>query len=90
MLSIRLLPKPHIMHSALAFAIRSDYNKIMRVSELKRLLKEQGVTFEEGGRHTIARLGSRMTTIPRHPSQEVRTGTLQSILKRLGLTLPKK
>jgi predicted RNA binding protein YcfA (HicA-like mRNA interferase family) len=31
-----------------------------------------------------------MTTIPRHPSQEVRTGTLQSILKRLGLTLPKK
>jgi hypothetical protein len=39
----------------------------MRVSELKRLLKEQGVTFEEGARHTIARLGSRMTTIPRHP-----------------------
>jgi mRNA interferase HicA len=55
------------------------------VSEFKRWLKKQGCTFQEGTRHTIVRLGNCRTTLPRHPSQEVATGTVNSILKKLGL-----
>jgi mRNA interferase HicA len=55
------------------------------VSELKRLLRQQGCSFEEGSKHTIVRLGKRRTTLPRHPSQEVKSGTLIGILKSLGL-----
>jgi mRNA interferase HicA len=55
------------------------------VSELKRWLKQRGCTFEEGTRHIIVRLGSRRTTLPRHPSREVATGTVKGILRKLGL-----
>ena len=57
----------------------------MTASELKRWLKDQGCTFEDGTRHTIVRLGSKRSTLPRHPSKEVKTGTLKAILKDLGL-----
>jgi len=62
----------------------------MKIGELKRWLKEQGAVFEEGRRHTMARLGSRFAPIPRHAGQEIKTGTLQSILKQLGLKPPQK
>jgi len=74
----------------LAGAINSDYNPIMKIGELKRWLKEQGVIFEEGKRHTMDRLGSRFTPIPRHADRDIKTGTLQSILKQLGLKPPQK
>ena len=41
--------------------------------------------FHEGARHTKVMLGRRISQIPRHPSTEIRTGTLQIILKQLGL-----
>jgi hypothetical protein len=49
------------------------------------LLTWQGCTFIEGTRHTIALLGSRKTTIPRHPATEIKTKTLHTILRDLGL-----
>ena len=57
----------------------------MKVAELKRWLKSQGCTFEEGGRHTKFFLGSRFSFVSRHPSEEVKPGTLEGILKQLGL-----
>lgn len=62
----------------------------MKSGELKRWLKEQGVVFEEGKRHTMARLGLRFAPIPRHAGREIKRGTLASILKQLGLRPPRK
>jgi mRNA interferase HicA len=57
----------------------------MKASELKRWLKAQGCTFEEGTRHTKVMLKGKVSLLPRHPAVEVRTGTYRAILKDLGL-----
>jgi len=57
----------------------------LTASELKRWLKKQGCSFIEGTRHTIAVLGGKKTTIPRHPSAEIKRKTLHTILRDLGL-----
>lgn len=57
----------------------------MKVAELKRWLKSQGYTFEEGTRHTKVFHGARFTFLPRHPGEELKTGTVEGILKQLGL-----
>ena len=57
----------------------------MTASELKRLLKSQGCTFEEGKKHTKVIFGRKTARMPRHPSQEIKTGTLNAILKDLGI-----
>jgi mRNA interferase HicA len=55
------------------------------MSELVRRLKAMGATFEDGTRHLIVTLNGKSTTLPRHPSKEIRSGTLRSIYKRLGI-----
>jgi mRNA interferase HicA len=57
----------------------------MTASELKRWLKRQGCTFTEGKKHTLVHFRGEFTEMPRHPSTEIKTGTLQAILKKLGL-----
>jgi mRNA interferase HicA len=57
----------------------------MTASELKRWLKSQGCTFENGTNHTKVMLGNRVSQIPRHPATEIRTGTYNAILKQLGI-----
>ena len=57
------------------------------MSELKRWLKKQGCTFTEGAKHTKVSLGNKVTRMPRHPSQELKTKTLHTILKDLGLKM---
>jgi mRNA interferase HicA len=54
-------------------------------SELKRKLATLGCTFEQGTRHLIAIYKGRTSPIPRHPSQEIKTGTYHKIIKDLGL-----
>jgi mRNA interferase HicA len=54
-------------------------------SELKRWLKKQGCRFEEGTRHTKIVLAGKASLMPRHPSTEIKTGTLNAILKQLDL-----
>jgi len=54
-------------------------------SELKRLLQSKGCTLEEGKKHTKVILGRKTARMPRHPSQEIKTGTLNAILKDLGI-----
>jgi mRNA interferase HicA len=54
-------------------------------SELKRMLAKLGCTFEQGSRHLIVRYQGKRTLMPRHPSQEIHTGTYHAILKKLGI-----
>jgi mRNA interferase HicA len=57
----------------------------MTASELKRLLKDKGCAFTNGKKHTKIMLGKKLSVMPRHPSAEIKTGTLNAILKDLGL-----
>ena len=57
----------------------------MKASELKRWLKAKGCRFEEGRKHTKVMLEDKVSQIPRHPAEEIRTGTYNAILKQLGL-----
>jgi mRNA interferase HicA len=57
----------------------------MKMSELQRLLKSHGCTFEQGTKHTKVSLGTKSTRMPRHPSKEIKKGTLNAILKDLGI-----
>ncbi|VVE41554.1 YcfA family protein [Pandoraea capi] len=57
----------------------------MKQSEFKRWLVGQGATFVEGDRHTKVYLNGKQTTLPRHPSKELKEGTRQAILKQLNL-----
>jgi len=54
-------------------------------SELKRKLRKLGCAFENGTRHTLVTFHGKQTTIPRHDTQEIKTGTLNAILKQLGI-----
>ena len=60
----------------------------MTVGEFVRSLQKQGIKFKEhGSRHDvyINPLTGAEAQIPRHQSQEIKTGTRERILKDLGL-----
>ncbi|MGA2118537.1 MAG: type II toxin-antitoxin system HicA family toxin [Bryobacteraceae bacterium] len=57
----------------------------MKASELKRRLAEAGCTFADGKKHVVIFYKGSRSLMPRHPAKEIKTGTLQSILKRLGI-----
>jgi mRNA interferase HicA len=57
----------------------------MTANELKRKLIQKGCTVTEGAKHWIVSYQGERTTIPRHPSKEIKTRTYFSILKDLGL-----
>jgi mRNA interferase HicA len=59
----------------------------VKASELRRWLKKQGCTLSNESRHTRIVLGSKVSRMPRHPAKEIKTGTLQSILKDLDLKM---
>jgi mRNA interferase HicA len=59
----------------------------MTGGELKRWLKAQGCTFEEGTNHTKIILGDKVSYMPRHWTKQVATGTLKRILKDLNLKM---
>jgi mRNA interferase HicA len=59
----------------------------VKANELKRRLQKQGCRIEEGTKHWIVYYGVRRTTIPRHPSKEIATGTYHSILRELGIEI---
>jgi mRNA interferase HicA len=57
----------------------------VKQSEFKRWLADQGAIFKEGAEHTKVYLNGKQTTLPRHPSKELKEGTRKAILKQLGL-----
>ena len=54
---------------------------------LRRVAAKRGLDFatSQGKNHTKVALGSRRSVVGRHPA-DPKTGTLQGILKQLGLT----
>jgi len=60
----------------------------MTINEFIRYLKKQGIKFKEHGtKHDVyynPKTGD-IAQIPRHQSQEIKTGTREKILKDLGL-----
>jgi len=52
---------------------------------LRRWLREKGCTFEDGSKHIKVFFKGRFTLLPRHASNELKTGTVEGIKKRLGL-----
>ena len=59
----------------------------MKAAELKRKLEAFGCEIEDGTKHWIVTYRGIRTTIPRHPSKEIRTSTLHSIIRKLGIRL---
>ena len=57
----------------------------MTASELRRKLEKLGCSVEDGTKHWIIRYQGLRTTIPRHPSKEIKTPTYYGILKELGI-----
>ena len=58
----------------------------MNSDQFRRYLAKQGCTFEEGSRHTIVRLGGKMSALPRHGgSKQLGTGLMRSIKRDLEI-----
>jgi len=60
----------------------------MKVSEILRVLKKDGwYLHREGSNHSLYKHNTKKGTVilPRHPSQELKKETAQSILKQAGL-----
>jgi mRNA interferase HicA len=71
----------------LSFALVSTfaYHRNMKASELRRKLANAGCTFVDGKKHLIIYYKDNRSLMPRHPAKEVKTGTVQGILKKLGI-----
>jgi len=55
-------------------------------AEFKRWLEKQGCTFgTQKGSHLKVYRGGRQSILPMHPKKELKTGTVNGILKALGL-----
>jgi mRNA interferase HicA len=65
--------------------ITFDYYGDVKASELKRKLAKAGCSFTEGTNHLVIHYKGNRSLMPRHPAKEIKTGTLQSILKKLGI-----
>jgi mRNA interferase HicA len=57
----------------------------MKASELRRKLANAGCTFTDSKKHVIIHYRGNRSLMPRHPAKEVKTGTVQGILRRLGI-----
>lgn len=57
----------------------------MKQSEFVRWLKQQGAIFKQGKKHLKVYLNGEQTTVPRHPSEELKTGTVEGVKKQLKL-----
>jgi mRNA interferase HicA len=52
---------------------------------LRRRLANAGCAFVDGKKHLIIYYKGKRSLMPRHPAEEVKIGTVQGILKRLGI-----
>lgn len=57
----------------------------MKQSEFLRWLKEQGVIVENGKKHLKLYYNGKISRLPRHPSEELKTGLVEGVKKHLGL-----
>ncbi len=57
----------------------------MKQSEFRRWLEAQGVEVKQGSKHMKLYYKGKQSTLPRHPSQEIKKGLEHAIKKQLGL-----
>lgn len=57
----------------------------MKQSEFRRWLESQGVEVKDGANHLKLYYQGKQSTMPRHPSQEIKTGLKAAIIRQLGL-----
>lgn len=57
----------------------------MKQSEFLRWLIAKGVTIEEGTKHIKLYYGDKQSTLPRHPSKELKTGLVNGVKKQLDI-----
>ncbi|HDR1525729.1 TPA: type II toxin-antitoxin system HicA family toxin [Pasteurella multocida] len=57
----------------------------MKQSEFLRWLIDNGVTTEEGTKHIKLYYCGKQSTLPRHPSKELKTGLVNAVKKQLGI-----
>ena len=72
------------------FVLAFNKEGYVKYSELKRLLRRYGAHFKAHlGSHDLWELNGIPVLVPRHDNQEVPTGTLCGILKKLCITVNK-
>lgn len=57
----------------------------MKQSEFLRWLIANGVTIEDGAKHIKLYYNGKQSTLPRHPSKELKKGLVKAIKKQLGI-----
>ncbi|MWN32110.1 addiction module toxin, HicA family [Gilliamella sp. Pra-s65] len=57
----------------------------MKQSEFLRWLIDQGVEVKQGSNHTKLYYNGKQSTMPRHPSRELKNGTMRAIKRQLNL-----
>jgi mRNA interferase HicA len=61
------------------------YYAELTAGELKRKLAKAGCTFVDAKKHLVVYYHGKCTIMPRHPAKEVKKGTVQGIMKSLGI-----
>jgi mRNA interferase HicA len=57
----------------------------VKQSEFVRWLADRGATFKDGTKHLKVFCNGEQTILPRHPSQELKKGLVEGVMKRLKL-----
>ena len=57
----------------------------MKQSEFLKWLKANGVETENGTKHLKLYYQGKIAHLPRHPSQELKKGLVEGVMKQLGL-----
>ncbi len=57
----------------------------MKQSEFLKWLIAQGVTVEDGKKHLKLYYNGNQSTLPRHPSKELKTGLVNGVKKQLAI-----
>ncbi len=63
----------------------SEIGGAVKQSEFVRWLARQGATFKDGSRHLKVYLNGKQTTLPRHPSAELKTGLVEGVKRQLDI-----
>lgn len=61
----------------------------MKTAEFRRWLRQHGVQFSEGGKHTKLTYNGKHSTLPRHAA-EIGEGLRKAIIKQLGIQAPSR
>ena len=75
----------HVIKFDYTSSTESNKGGVVKQSEFVKWLKQFGATFEESTNHTKVRLNGKTSFLPRHPSKEMKTGTVEAIKKQLNL-----